>query len=174
MRTDNTHMIWRRAVFCLCIGWASTADLRLVPLAAPGVPAPALAEAGQRVKSDQETLMELEREWDAAFRRNDVKFIASILADEFIATYDDGTRADKAKELELAANFNQQIDSSSLDEFTIHTFRDTAVVWFTLRLVGPMQGRRVEIAYRYLDVWVFRDGRWLCVASQSTRLMEKK
>jgi ketosteroid isomerase-like protein len=129
--------------------------------------------AAQRVRSDQETLMQLERDWDAAFRTNNTAFVDSILADEFIATYEDGARADKKKELELAASFNQQIDASSLDEFTVQIHRDTAVVWFTLHLIGPMQGKPVELTYRYLDVWVYRDGKWLCVASQSTRLTKK-
>jgi len=134
----------------------------------------AVGLGAQRVKSDQDTLIQLERDWDAAFHRNDAKFIASILADDFIATYDNGVRADKAKELDLAANFNQQIDASSLDEFTIHIYRDVAVVWFTLRLIGPMQGKPVEMTYRYMDVWTYRDGKWLCVASQSTRVPDAK
>ena len=126
--------------------------------------------SAQQVKSDQETLIELERAWDQAFHNNDVKFVASILADEFIGTYENGTRVDKKKELEEVASFNQQIDASSMDEFTVRIFRDTAVVWFTLRLIGPMQGRQVELTYRYMDVWVYREGRWLCVGSQSTRV----
>src|SRR3954462_15464450 len=65
----------------------------------------------QRVKSDQDTLIELEQKWDAAFRNRDATFIETLLADDFVVTYDDGTRGDKAKELSLAANFNKQIDS---------------------------------------------------------------
>jgi len=122
------------------------------------------------VMSDQDILMQLEHDWDAAFHRHDAAFISNILADEFIATYDDGTRADKARELALAAEFNQQIDSSMLDEFIIKTYGDTAVVWFTLHLVGPSQGRQLELTLRYIDVWVIRDGKWRCVASQSTKV----
>jgi ketosteroid isomerase-like protein len=124
----------------------------------------------QRVRSDQEILMQLEQDWDAALRRHDVAFIQNILADEFLATYDDGSRADKARELAFAADRNQQIDSSMLDEFAIKTYGDTAIVWFTLHLVGSSQGRQLELTLRYQDVWVLRDGRWLCVASQSTRV----
>lgn len=127
--------------------------------------------SAQRVRSDQEILMQLERDWDEAFRNNDVSFVASVLADEFVATYDNGTQADRKKELELAAAFNQQIDDSTLDDFTIRTYKDTAVVMFTLQLVGPMKGQRVVMTYRYMDVWIFRDGKWLCVASQSTRIV---
>lgn len=129
------------------------------------------ADAGaQRVRSDQDTLIELEQKWDAAFRGRDAKFIETLLDDEFVVTYDDGTRGDKAKELSLAAEFNQQIDSSKLDDFIIKIHGNTAVVLFTLHLVGPINGRPVAISYRYVDVWVNRDGVWKCVASQSTRV----
>ena len=126
--------------------------------------------AAQAVKSDQQTLMDLERQWDAAFRNGNVKFIDSILDADFIATYDTGTRADKAQELALAASFNQQIDASAMDDFTIRIYGNTAVVWFTLHLLGPIKGKPVEITYRYTDVWVLREGSWRCVASQSTRV----
>jgi ketosteroid isomerase-like protein len=122
------------------------------------------------VRSDQQILVQLERDWDAAFLKKDVGFIESVLADEFVATYDDGMRGDKAEELRLAGQFNQQIDSSTLDDFTVKIYGDTAVVWFSRRLVGPSQGRRLELNFRFTDVFVYRDGRWQCVASQSTRV----
>jgi ketosteroid isomerase-like protein len=109
------------------------------------------------VQSDQETLMQLERDWNAAFHRNDVRTIERILADEFVATYSDGTRGDKAKELKLAAENNQ-------------IYGNTAVVLFTLHLMGPKNGRPTAVTYRYVDVFVLRDGRWQCVTSQSTRV----
>jgi len=126
--------------------------------------------ASQRVRSEQEILIELEHDWDDAFHRHDVRFIEPILADEFIVTYGDGSRGDKARELELAV-VDQPIESSTLDEFTVKVYRDTAVVWFTQHLVGTSQGERLELTFRYVDVFVFRDGRWQCVASQSTRVV---
>lgn len=123
--------------------------------------------------SDQQILIQIERDWDAAFLRNDAAVIEKFLADEFLATYPDGSRGDKAKELSLAAEFNQQIDSSSLDEFTIKIYGDTAVIWFSRHLAGLSKGRRLELTYRYADVFVFRAGRWQCVASQSTKVTEK-
>ena len=43
------------------------------------------------------------------------------------ATYDDGSRGDKARELALVKDFNQQVDSSTLDEFIVKVNGDTAV-----------------------------------------------
>lgn len=136
--------------------------------------ATASVAAGQSppARSDQQVLIELEREWNRAFYRKDVKFLDSVLAEEFVATYDDGTRGDKAKELALSAAFNQQVESAVQDDFTVRVYRDTAVVWFTLNVVGIKQGQRAELRLRYTDVWVMRDGRWQCVSSQSTRMTQ--
>ncbi len=149
-------MTWRDTLFCLLAVVSA--------VSAPGA-------QSQRVRSDQEILIQLEQDWDAAFHRKDVGFIENVLADEFMATYGDGSRADKARELAIAATFNEQIESSTLDEFTVKVYGDTAVVWFTQHLVGRSQGRTVASAYRYVDVFVVRAGRWQCVASQSTKVV---
>ncbi len=133
------------------------------------------ASASQRppVESDQQLLVKLEQSWNEAFYRKDIAFIENILANEFIATYDDGSRGDKAKELALAAEFNQAVASAIQDEFSVKVYGETAVVWFTLHVVGTKQGQRSELTLRYTDVWVMRDGRWLCVSTQSTRVNPK-
>ena len=128
------------------------------------------ASALQRVESDQDVLIKLERGWNEAFYRKDVAFIEKLLAEEFTATYDDGRIGDKATELGLVAAFDQNVQSATPDEFAVRVYRDTAVVWFTLRLVGIKDGQRSEMALRYTDVWIVRDGRWQCVSSQSTRV----
>ncbi|MGH9147289.1 MAG: nuclear transport factor 2 family protein [Vicinamibacterales bacterium] len=133
----------------------------------------ASASQGAPVESDQQILIKLEQSWNEAFYQKDVAFIQTILADEFIATYEDGSRGDKTRELTLAAEFNQQVESAIQDDFTVKVYRDTAVVWFTLRIVGIRQGQRAELTLRYTDVWIMRDGRWQCVSTQSTRVNPK-
>ena len=77
------------------------ADILLVAFA---ILAPLPIGASQMsVKSDQEILIQLERDWVAALQRNDVKFVESILAPEFVATYGDGSRGDRKRELQLVA-----------------------------------------------------------------------
>ena len=149
-------MRWLRYVLCCVLAGAWTV------VASPS--------HSQPIKSDQQILIELERGWNEAFYRKDVTFIEDLLADEFMATYDDGSRGDKARELALTAEFNQQVESAIQDDFTVRVYRDTAVVWFTLRLVGIRQGERAEVTFRYTDVWVLRDGQWQCVSTQSTKV----
>jgi len=132
---------------------------------------PAFAQSSPPVRSDQDILIQLEHDWDAAFHRHDAAFIDRILADEFIVTYDNGVRADRKVELELAKSLTENVESSSLDEFIVKEFGNTAIVWFTLHLVGPINGQRVQNDYRFTDVFVLRDGRWQCVSSQSTHVV---
>ena len=131
------------------------------------------AQASAPVRSDQDILVQLEHDWDAAFHRHDAAFIDRILADEFIVTYDNGVRADRKVELELAKSLTENVESSSLDEFIVKEFGNTAIVWFTLHLVGIKQGQRAELDLRYSDVWVMSDGRWRCVSTHSTRVEPK-
>ena len=134
----------------------------------------ATIEAAQRpVRSAQQILEQLERDWVEAVQRNDVEFVNNILAPEFMSTFDDGSRGDRVKELQLVKEFNQQIDKWTVEELTVKVFNETAVVWFTHHMTGPVQGKPKEIVTRYMDVFVNRDGRWLCIGSQSTRVTPK-
>ena len=128
--------------------------------------------AAQRVESDQDVLVKLEQGWNEAFYRKDVAYIETLLADEFRATYDDGRIGDKRTELGLVAAFDQKVESAVPGDFAVRVYRDSAVVWFTLQLVGIKEGQRSTMALRYTDVWVIRDGRWQCVSSQSTRVAQ--
>lgn len=136
-------------------------------LAASAVPASAAQISAQ---AECDTLIRLEKDWNDALYRKDVASIERVLADEFIATYEDGSRGDKAAELKFTADFDQQVRSAVQDGFTVRTYGDTAVVWFTLHLEGIRQGQPTELTLRYTDVWIKRDGRWQCVSAQSTRV----
>ena len=148
------------------------AAVGLLVLTTAAAAVPARAHGQERLHASEEAaLVQLERDWDSAFLLNDTAFIDRVLAREFVAVYPDGSKGDRATELANAAAFNQKIDSSTLDDFTIQFHGDTtAVVWFRRTLVGPSKGQRLEVVYRYLDVFVRRDGRWQCVASQSVKV----
>ena len=149
MRTCRRPVSWTLAAVLLAV--AATAD-------------------AQSAQSTRETLIELERGWNDAVYRQDADFVAGLLAEEFRGTYDDGSRGDKARELELIANFNQQVVSADQDDFRVAIYGDTAVVWFTLNVVGIRQGQEAELTLHYTDVWIRRDGRWQCVSAHSTRV----
>jgi ketosteroid isomerase-like protein len=119
---------------------------------------------------EEQELIQLERAWDAAFVAKDIRFIERVLAEEFVATYGDGTRGDKAAELAQTIDFDQQVNSSVLDSFRVRIYGDTGLVWFSRHMTGPKSGKVVSVTYRFVDVFVKRTGRWQCVSSQSTKV----
>ena len=121
-------------------------------------------------RKNPQSLIQLERSWNEAFYRKDVAFLERVLADEFIATYEDGSQGDKVREISLTKTFNQQVDSARQDDFVVKLYGDTAVVWFTLHLLGPKQGQQIAVDLRYVDVFVWRANRWQCVSSHSTKV----
>jgi ketosteroid isomerase-like protein len=130
------------------------------------------ASARAQETAEEQELIQLERAWDAAFVAKDIRFIERVLADEFVVTYGDGTRGDKAAELAQTLDFDQRVDSSVLDGFRVRIYGDTAVVWFSRHMTGPKSGKIVAVTYRFVDVFVKRAGRWQCVSSQSTRVAD--
>ncbi len=147
----------------------------LIVLLATLTAATAARSAAQTLsgRSDQEILIGLERRWNEAVYSKDLAFIDSILADDFSSTYEDGDTGDRAKELQLVGDFNQQVESATQDEFVVRVYRDTAVVRFRLHLVGIRQGKRAEVDLRYSDVWVMSEGRWRCVSAHSTKVVPR-
>jgi hypothetical protein len=168
----QTVTFWRRAPVYTCDpvqGRLKLAGRLMLGALLVSLPDPSRAQEAIR-SADEMALVQLERAWDQAFLHNDTALIDKVLAREFVAVYPDGSKGDRDQELANAAAFNQRIDSSTLDDFTIRLYDDTAVVLFRRSLVGPSKGQRLEITFRYIDVFVRRDGRWQCVASQSVKV----
>jgi ketosteroid isomerase-like protein len=150
--------------------------VRILRCAVIGMTALAVAVTAAAQGSDRknaQSLIQLERSWNEAFYRKDVSFLERVLADEFIATYEDGSQGDKAREISLTKAFNQQVDSARQDDFIVKLYGDTAVVWFTLHLLGPRQGEQIAVDLRYVDVFVWRANRWQCVSSHSTKVAKE-
>jgi ketosteroid isomerase-like protein len=152
----------RKTVFAFFVSWWLVAGCLTVA-------AQAAAD-----RTDAQSLIRLEQSWNEAFYRKDVSFLEGVLADEFIATYEDGSQGDKAKEISLTRDFNQQVDSAEQDEFRVKLYGDTAVVWFSLHLIGPRQGQPVQVDLRYVDVFIWRANRWQCVSSHSTKVVKNQ
>lgn len=148
-------MCWRLPLFSVLLLWVGA-----LPAAAQTRPAP----------KDSEAIVKLERDWEAAFLGGDIPFIEKVLAEEFKAVYWDGSEGDRTKELTLAAQFNQRIEKSTLADFTVRFYSEVAIVSFTRTLAGISQGKPLEISYRFTDAFVWRDDRWQCISTHSTRL----
>ncbi len=116
------------------------------------------------------TLMNLEREWAGAVKRRDIEKIDRLQAKEYLFTDPAGQTWTKTRALDSIKAGDLQIDSFELTDVQVKIYGGTAVVTFAITWNGTFRDNDISGPQRMTDVFVKRDGRWQCVASQATRV----
>ena len=115
-------------------------------------------------------LQALEREWAGAVKRRDAEAIDRIQAEEYVFTDPAGRLWTKSRALDTVKAGDLQIDSFDLSEVSARLYDNAAVVTFRIVWEGKYLDKDISGPQRMTDVFVKRDGRWQCVASQATRI----
>ena len=120
-----------------------------------------------------EQLRTIEQGLAAAWIAGDRSFVERTLADDWSVIDVTGRVLTKAEV--LAEGFEtgeRQLTSGHIDEVNVRSFGDWAVVTGRTHAAGRYRGAEVEVTLRFTDVFAYRDGRWLVVASQATLLKQ--
>ena len=137
-------------------------EVILVELKSPAsATAPAAGDAAA-------ALMQLEREWADAVKRGDTAWMEQHYAPEYTWTSPEGIVNDRKTDIEDAKNYT--FDSLETSDTRVRVSGDTAVVTGVTALKGKYKGQDFSGSYRFTDTLVRRDGRWLILASQYTRV----
>jgi ketosteroid isomerase-like protein len=151
--------------------------LVLVACIAPAV----LAADGPPVPRAEREIRELEARFARAVVEGDRGFYDQVLADDFTHTSHTGvfkTRAEFLAEDKFGAKGDSRsgrthYDAYDVDDLAVRTYGDTAVVTGRTSPRGRnAQGQPISGQYRYLRVWVKRQGRWQAVAFEGTRIAQ--
>ncbi|HZP58986.1 MAG TPA: nuclear transport factor 2 family protein [Opitutaceae bacterium] len=118
----------------------------------------------------EQALQTLEQEWANAVKHRDVAKIDQIQAEEFMFTDPAGRVWTKAQALKTVGSGSLIIDSFELSDLNVRIYGTAAVVTFRVVWNGRSNGVDISGPQRMTDVFVQRDGRWQCVASQTTRI----
>jgi ketosteroid isomerase-like protein len=123
--------------------------------------------------ADEIQIKQLERAWNQAESKQEVKEVASLLADTLVYTDYDGSFMNKSEYLKWVAAPQQKADHLYDEGQTVKVYGDAAVVTGVYRETGTNKGKPYVIRSRFTDTWIKRDGVWLCVASHSTLIPSK-
>jgi ketosteroid isomerase-like protein len=123
--------------------------------------------------ADEIQIKQLERAWNQAEAKQEVKEVASLLADTLVYTDYDGSFMNKSEYLKWVAAPQQKTDHLYDEGQTVKVYGDAAVVTGIYRETGTNKGKPYVIRSRFTDTWIKRDGVWLCVASHSTLIPSK-
>lgn len=122
-------------------------------------------------KTGPAALRELENQWAAATSTHDIAAIQELLASDYIGVAASGKTVNKAGLLAELKKDDNKYSSVTNPSMEVRMHGNTAVVVGLTRQKGTSAaGKAFSFSYRWTDVWVERDGRWVCVASQSIRL----
>jgi ketosteroid isomerase-like protein len=120
----------------------------------------------------QTRILALENAWNQAEEHKDVNALDSLLDATLVYVDYDGSMMDKAQfmaSVKLPSLHPEQIVNESM---TAHVYGDSAVVTGVYREKGEKNGKPYLRHGRFTDTWVFYQGSWVCVASQSTLIMK--
>jgi hypothetical protein len=124
------------------------------------------------LKEAEQKLRSIEREWATAVKQHDTNKVAQIEAEEFGFTDPGGNLWDRRRVLETIKSGDLEIDAFEFSDFKVRLYGETAVVTFRIVWTAQFRGADISGPQRMTDVFVMRDGRWQCVASQSTRMVQ--
>jgi ketosteroid isomerase-like protein len=134
---------------------------------------PAQDKAGSTktdVASVEQSLLQLEREWNQALLTRDFKTLERIMAEDWTGIDFRGmtiTKADSITELKTGDSNNQSVE---LGEMKVKVLGNTAVVMGSDTEKSKYHGKDSSGQYAWMDVFVKRNGRWQAVASESTKI----
>ena len=117
------------------------------------------------VKSDLDTLGDLNRDDIRSVQTSDVRRFEEILADDFLCSNPDGSLVDRDAFLKQTA-LPVKISNLEAHDVNIRLMGDFAIIHARTTYTAP-DGR--PGAGRYTDVWARRQGRWLAVSAHVTR-----
>ena|SRR2546422_5264541 len=122
------------------------------------------ADAGAHSK-----LVAFEHAWNRAAQTKDTKAVDSILDSAFVYIDFDGKIMTKAQVLAdvKAANVEDVISEG----MNAHIDGNTGIVTGIYRMKGFERGKAFVRRGRFMDIWVFKGGLWICVASQVTPIL---
>ena len=118
----------------------------------------------------EQTLIQLEQEWNRATLAKDYKTVEEIMADDWTGIDFRGmtiTKEESIQELKSGESSNQSVE---LGEMTVKVYGNTAVVIGSDAEKSTYHGKDSSGKYAWMDVFVKRGGRWQAVASQSTKM----
>jgi len=120
--------------------------------------------------SVEQSLTQLERDWNQATLTKDYKALNRIIADEWTGIDYQGVTVTKAESIAELKSGESSNTSVELGEMKVKVYGNTAVVVGSDMEKSTYHGKDSSGRYAWMDVFVKRGGRWQAVASQSTRI----
>jgi ketosteroid isomerase-like protein len=115
-------------------------------------------------KSDAATVRALESKWVDAYKQRQIATVASLLADDYVITLEDGSTYGKVGFISYNAG-SLRVDVAEVSNLKIRMHDNVAVVTGAYHERGVLGGKPYDYHDRLTDVWMKTGGKWQLIAS---------
>jgi ketosteroid isomerase-like protein len=120
-------------------------------------------------KSDEAELTRLSNDWDKVIVAKQQKAIADNMAEDFRIIDGHGNVENKAQFVAGVMDAKLTIDPYTVEDFEVRFYGDVALLSGRTLMTGKYDGEKFTSNYRYIDIYVKRQGAWRIVSVQITR-----
>ena len=110
--------------------------------------------------------------WDKAIVAKDAAAVAANVAPDFTQIESGGAVIGRDEFVKDLLDPTLRIDPYKVEDFGVRIYGDTALLTGRIRMTGASEGKPFASHFRYIDVYVKRDGVWKVVSIQITRMRE--
>jgi ketosteroid isomerase-like protein len=116
-------------------------------------------------KSDAANIRAMELKWTESYKQRQVEMLASLLAEDFVITVEDGNTYSKTGYISHSAEPSVHVEVAEMSDLKVRMHGNTAVVTGAYHERGKSDGKPYEYHDRLTDVWMKVGGKWQVVAS---------
>ena len=121
---------------------------------------------------DEAALVQIEHVWLQAVEQHDRAALGCIMADEFEEADFRGSLIDRSAMLASAANRGKVQPAVEFSDLHAHVYGDFAYAR-GLAVIRSNDGKP-PVKSRFTDIFIYRDGRWQCVAGHESHFPEER
>lgn len=129
-------------------------------------------QQSKKTTGEEGRIIALESAWDQAEQNKDVNALANLLADDIVYVDYDGSISTKQAllaDVKSADVTGEQINNEGV---SVHMHgNNVAVSTGIYRDKGMEKGKPFSRRGRFTNVWMNQNGKWECIASQSTLIV---
>ena len=145
-----------------------SASLLMVLLCATALVAPGQQTSDSATKSK---IAALEGAWNQAYKSGDANALDALLDNGIVLVNDDGsvqTKKEFLATVKPSGSQGAQEQQVAPESMSVHVFGNTAIATGVFRAKG-VEGKKSYVRReRFIDTWIFKDGHWVCVATDAT------
>ncbi len=121
--------------------------------------------AAEQEESDAAQVRALDFKLTEAYKQRQFDLLASLLDDEFVITFEDGSVYGKTGYISFSATSTIKVDVAEMTDVKVRVHGNTAILTGLYHEKGKDKGGPYDYRDRFTDVWLKSGGKWRLIAS---------